>query len=55
MQTGKTNLMPLVYLDPDGDPYWDEWDDYVDRQLVKRGMVSPEDACFPDSLTDMRM
>jgi len=43
MQTGKSNLMPLVYLDPDGDPYWDEWEDYVDRQLVKRGMVSPED------------
>ena len=43
MQTGKGNLMPLVYLDPPGDPYWDEWEDYVERQLIKRGMVSPED------------
>ncbi len=43
MQTGKGNLMPLVYLDPEGDPYWDEWEDYVDRQLIHRGMVSPED------------
>ncbi len=43
MQTGKGSLMPLIYLDPEGDPYWDEWEHYVDRQLVKRGMVSPED------------
>ena len=43
MQTGKGNLMPLVYIDPKGDPYWDEWEDYVDRQLIKRGMVSPDD------------
>jgi uncharacterized protein (TIGR00730 family) len=43
MQTGKGSLMPLVYLDPKGDPYWDEWEDYVERQLISRGMVSPED------------
>jgi len=43
MQTGKGTLMPLVYLDPKGDLYWDEWEDYVERQLIKRGMVSPDD------------
>jgi predicted Rossmann-fold nucleotide-binding protein len=43
MQTGKGYVMPLIYLDPPGDRYWDEWEAYVDRQLVKRGMVSPED------------
>ncbi|MHC4858461.1 MAG: LOG family protein [Planctomycetota bacterium] len=43
MQTGKSYPMPLVYLDPPGDPYWDEWQAYVERQLVDRGMVSPDD------------
>jgi uncharacterized protein (TIGR00730 family) len=43
MQTGKGYVMPLIYLDPPGDRYWDEWEAYVDRQLVSRGMVSPED------------
>jgi len=43
MQTGKGFVMPLIYLDPPGDRYWDEWEAYVDRQLVDRGMVSPED------------
>jgi len=43
MQTGKGYLMPLIYLDPPGDRYWDEWEAYVDRQLVNRGMVAPED------------
>ena len=43
MQTGKGYPMPLVYLDPPGDPYWDEWQEYVERQLVSRGMVSPDD------------
>ena len=46
MQTGKGYPMPLIYLDPPGDPYWDEWRDYVQRQLVDRGMVSPEDLNF---------
>ena len=43
MQTGKSHPMPLIYMDPVGDPYWDEWEAYVDRQLVQRGMVAAED------------
>ncbi len=43
MQTGKGMPMPLIYMDPPGDPYWDQWRDYVEEQLIRRGMVSPED------------
>jgi hypothetical protein len=43
MQTGKGYPMPLIYLDPPGDPYWDEWESYVRRQLLDRGMISPDD------------
>jgi uncharacterized protein (TIGR00730 family) len=43
MQTGKGVLMPLIYLEPPGQTYWDEWEAYVERQLLKRGMISPDD------------
>jgi uncharacterized protein (TIGR00730 family) len=43
MQTGKGVLMPLIYLEPPGETYWDEWEAYVERQLVRRGMISRDD------------
>jgi hypothetical protein len=51
MQTGKGVLMPLIYVNPPGDAYWNEWDGYVERQLVRRGMVTPEDR-FLYTVTD---
>ncbi|TWU36620.1 putative lysine decarboxylase [Novipirellula aureliae] len=43
MQTGKQMMMPLVLLDaPDGD-YWRDLGTFMDKQLLKAGMISPED------------
>ena len=42
-QTGKGTPVPIVFLDTPGDPYWETVHDFVGRQLVERGLVSPAD------------
>ncbi len=42
-QTGKGLPVPIVFLDTPGDPYWETVHDFVDRQLIERGLVSPAD------------
>jgi len=43
IQTGKTELVPVVLLDVPGGTYWHRWKDYVEHELLKQGMISPED------------
>jgi uncharacterized protein (TIGR00730 family) len=43
VQTGKRDLMPLVMLDePDG-TYWQHWESYIKKELLDKGMISPDD------------
>lgn len=42
-QTGKSAPMPLVLLDVPGGNYWHDWNDYIHKQLLQRGLISPED------------
>jgi uncharacterized protein (TIGR00730 family) len=43
LQTGKRDMVPIVYLDEKGGSFWKEWDEYVKRRLLGHGMISPED------------
>lgn len=43
MQTGKTELAPVVLIDPPGGTYWPQWRDFVEAELVRGGLISPED------------
>ena len=43
LQTGKRELVPVVFLDAPGGDFWNEWDSFVRNQLLKDGMISPED------------
>lgn len=43
LQTGKRELMPLVFLDADGGSYWQDWVAYIRKQLLGANMISPED------------
>jgi uncharacterized protein (TIGR00730 family) len=43
LQTGKRELMPLVFLDAPGGSFWQDWLQYVRRNLLDDGMISPED------------
>ncbi len=42
-QTGKSAPMPLVLVDKPGGNYWHDWNAYIHKQLLDRGLVSPED------------
>jgi uncharacterized protein (TIGR00730 family) len=43
LQTGKTDPVPLVLLQPPGDDYWTAWREYLSRHLVSRGLIAQED------------
>ncbi|MEH2302993.1 MAG: LOG family protein [Nostoc sp.] len=42
-QNGKFGPVPLVLIDRPGGDYWRSWSEYIDKQLVQNGLVSPED------------
>ena len=43
VQTGKRDLMPMVFLDKPGGTYWSGWVDYIKAELLEKGMISPAD------------
>jgi uncharacterized protein (TIGR00730 family) len=43
MQTGKTDLLPLVLIDPPGTDYWQGWESHMREYLLKPGLISPDD------------
>lgn len=43
MQTGKSDLLPLVLIDPPGNDYWQGWESHVREHLLKPGLISPDD------------
>lgn len=42
-QTGKSPPIPLVLIDRPGGDYWQQWDAYIQKHLLERGLISPED------------
>jgi len=42
-QTGKFGPVPLILIDHPGGDYWKSWSEYINKQLVEKGLVSPED------------
>ncbi len=42
-QTGKSSPMPLVLIDCPGGHYWHDWLEYLEKQLLKRRLISPND------------
>jgi hypothetical protein len=43
LQTGKAQLMPIVFLDEPGGTYWKEWLAWVDAGLRARGLIDEHD------------
>jgi len=43
MQTGKGEILPVVFVDAPGGGYWSEWIGYLSSHLRGRGMISEED------------
>ena len=46
MQTGKSQLMPLVLIDRPGGTFWKTWDKQVREHLLRDELISPEDLCL---------
>ena len=43
MQTGKSQLMPLVLVDKPGGNFWKTWDTNIRDHLLRGKLISPED------------
>jgi uncharacterized protein (TIGR00730 family) len=43
MQTGKSQLMPLVLVDKPGGTYWKTWDRNIREHLLRDELISPDD------------
>ncbi|MGD0252512.1 MAG: TIGR00730 family Rossman fold protein [Verrucomicrobiota bacterium] len=43
MQTGKSQLMPLVLVDKPGGIFWKTWDKNIREQLLRDKLISPDD------------
>ncbi len=46
MQTGKARLIPLVLMDRPGGSYWKTWIAFLEKHLLRLGLISPEDFHF---------
>ncbi|MGB0578207.1 MAG: LOG family protein, partial [Limisphaerales bacterium] len=52
MQTGKSQMMPLVLVDKPGGTYWKHWISHVEDHLLRNELISPEDLNLIDSTDD---
>lgn len=43
VQTGKSNIVPIVMLEGEGGAYWKNWEHYIRKHLLGNGWISPED------------
>jgi len=43
VQTGKSPVLPLVMLDEPGGTYWKSFEEFIRREMVSRGLISPND------------
>jgi len=46
IQTGKSNIVPIVLLEGEGGVYWDHWKRYVRKNLFDNGWISDTDVSF---------
>jgi hypothetical protein len=43
VQTGKADMIPLVFVDAPGGDYWKDWQRYIEKHLLKTGKISSPD------------
>jgi hypothetical protein len=43
LQTGKRDIVPVVFLDEPGGSYWQDWQQFIVRRLLETAMISPAD------------
>jgi uncharacterized protein (TIGR00730 family) len=53
IQTGRSDLHPVVLLEPEGDTYWDGWRNFIEDHVLTRGFIDPEDVELMDVTEDV--
>ncbi len=43
IQTGKAPILPIVLIDAPGGDYWHHWQNYVEKSLLDKSWISPDD------------
>lgn len=43
MQTGKATIIPVVLLEGQGETYWPNWVEYIERNLLRTGWINAVD------------
>ncbi len=43
VQTGKSNIIPVVMIAGEGNDYWVNWEKHIHQDLLSNGMISEED------------
>ncbi len=43
MQTGKSNIVPIVLIGGEHETYWQAWEHYLQNHLLAKGFISSED------------
>lgn len=43
IQTGKSEMKPIVMVEGEHGDYWRHWENYIRRSLLEKGFISPED------------
>jgi uncharacterized protein (TIGR00730 family) len=46
VQTGKSDMHPVVLLEPDGSTYWQSWLDFHRKEVLGRHYISEDDLCI---------
>lgn len=54
IQTGKSRLIPILFLDVPGGTYWHHWYQFVEAELLKRGYISNHDLALVERLQDAK-
>jgi uncharacterized protein (TIGR00730 family) len=53
VQTGKSDLHPIVMLEADDGTYWDTWMEFVRNDLLGNGLITPSDLNLFDVTSDV--
>ena len=43
VQTGKSRMVPIVFMDVPGGTYWQTWNRYVEDHILGKSLIDPED------------
>jgi len=43
VQTGKAAMLPIVLIEGQGEHYWEDWREFIEGQLLARGMIHRDD------------